>query len=364
MAFVSIIDRFDPRVETERGLLSQALAEGLSYRSGIVASYEAALAKIFGAGYALATSSGFGALVVAFAALGLQPGDKVILTPTCPLCTAYALSFLRLVPVFCDIRSNDFSLDLEMAERRFDERTSAILDIPMWGYPVPAESVAAFARSKRVPYVLDLALSHMARFNGRLLSSYADIATFSTHASKAFVTGEGGAVLTDDAALAERARSFIYPDNPAVTDPSLNYGLCGLQAALGLARLPRLEADIAARLDRMAQIVAGLDNPHIEPLPVCPGGTPSGTKLIIRERSGDNRNLMAHLAAMGIPSDIATYDCRPLYQYSVYAAFAAPCPNAERMLASITTLPVHPDIDVTQIQQIVSTLNTYRPSRT
>ncbi|NDJ56510.1 aminotransferase [Enterobacteriaceae bacterium 4M9] len=356
-----ITDNFWPVGEGEEAYLLEALAKGIGGDSDIVRRYEQRLKTHFGARHAIAASSGYGALVVAMSACGLRPGDKVLLTPTCPLCTVYALTFMRLEPVFCDIRPDDFTLDLKMAERLIDSKTRAIIDIPMWGYPVAAQEVAEFARDRGLYYLLDIALAHRATLNGALLWTYADIATFSTHHSKNLVTGEGGALLTNNARLAERAREFTRCEYRADKPPVLNFALGGLQAALGLARLGRLEDDVRHRLATMQAISQRLTNPYLEPLPLVAGGEPAGTRLLVRARTGSNAALLAHQARAGIASDIALYNCKALYQYPVMREWATACPNAERMLGSITTVPVHPGIRDDEAQTIVDVLNNFQP---
>lgn len=356
-----VTDDFDPRAEGEQFVLHNALRHGISGRSDVVRRYELAVAENFGMAHAVSASSGFGALVVALSALGLAPGDKVLLTPTCPICTVYALTFMRLVPVFCDTRPDDFGADLDHAAALLDERVAAMIEIPMWGYPLDARASRAFCDAAGIPLVLDIALAHKARLDGRLLGAYGDLATFSTHSSKNFVTGEGGCVLTDDPSTAERARAFGYPDDPAAERPGLNYAMAGLQAALGLARLSRLDEDIARRRETMALLVAELDNPSLEPLPVVAGGETGGTKLLVREVGGDNRALLAHMDRCGVASDVLNYGCRALYEFPVLAAFRSTCPNAEALLASIITIPVHPDLSRRQLEHVVRSLNGYRP---
>lgn len=357
-----ITDDFWPVSAGEEAFLLEALAKGIGGDGEMVRRYEQGLKTHFGARHAIAASSGYGALVVALSACGLRPGDKVLLTPTCPLCTVYALTFMRLEPVFCDIRPDDFTLSLEMAERLIDSKTRAIIDIPMWGYPVAAQEVAEFARDRGLYYLLDIALAHRATLNGELLWQYADIATFSTHHSKNLVTGEGGAVLTNNQQLANRAREFTRCEYRADRPPVLNFALGGLQAALGLARLNRLADDVSHRRETMQAISQRLMNPHLEALPVIPGGEAAGTKLLVRARSGDNAQLLAWQARAGIPSDIARYNCKSLYQYPVMHEFAAACPNAEKMLASITTVPVHPQISAHEVETICALLNRFQPA--
>ncbi|WCG83755.1 DegT/DnrJ/EryC1/StrS family aminotransferase [Pectobacterium sp. A5351] len=360
----AIKDSFYPVGTREEAFVLAALNSGIGGRSETVRQYEQQLKTHFNAGQAIATSSGYGSLVVALSAFGLKPGDKVLLTPTCPLCTVYALMFMRLEPVFCDISPDDFTIDLAMAERLIDDKTKAIIDIPMWGYPVDAKRVAAFARAHGLYYLLDIALAHKARLDGEFLWKYADMATFSTHHSKTLVTGEGGAVLTDNDELALKAKQFTHCDFTASRNPVLNFSLSGLQAALGLARLHRLEQDVQQRLSTMQAVSTLLTNPYLEPLPIISGGEPAGTKLLVRSLTGSNAALLEHQSHAGIPSDIALYNCKALYQYPVLRDKATPCPNAERMLATITTLPVHPDIRQADIAVIAAVLNRFQPEHT
>lgn len=356
-----ITDEFDPRVDEESYILSSALQHGISGRSDIVSRYEGALADHFGMNAAISVSSGFGALVVGLSALGLKPGDKVLVTPTCPLCTVYALTFMGLIPLFCDTQPDNFGMDLSHADRLFDHDVAAIIEIPMWGYPLPADETQAFAEAKGVPLIMDIALAHKAQLNGKYLAEYGDLATFSTHWSKNFVTAEGGCVLTNNLDLAEKARNFSYPNDPHVAAPSLNYSMGGLQAALGLARLSRLDQDITKRRENMRLISEALESSFIEPLPIVLGGETGGTKLLLREKSWDNTALLEHMDDLNVPSDILNYRCKALYEFPVLEQYRTECTNAEALLAAITTVPVQPDLTHRQLEHIVKSLNTYTP---
>lgn len=353
-----IADRFDPTTPTDATMLERALTRNLSGRGETVAQYEAALAHWFEADKAIAVSSGYAAVLTSLLALELGPGDEVLLTPTCPLCTVYALTAMGVTPVFCDTRSDGFSVDLNSARRAIGPRTRAIIEIPMWGYPVFAEGVAEFAKTHGLKFVLDLALGHGIELNGRHIWHNADLATFSTHASKVMVTGEGGFVLAADPALAKRVQQVRSETGESLTRHSANFNLSGLQAALGLARLPLLHSHLKKRRAIMMELSLGLNHPDLEPLPVPSGGTPSGVKMLIRHRYGAGEALNAHLATCGIPSDILTYKCRPLFEFPILNDRRTDCPNATRLLASIATLPVHPDITQTNIVQMLNALNT------
>jgi len=352
-----IPDRFDPSSPADAQMLERALNGSLAGSSETVGQYEAALAHWYDAEDAISVSSGFAAVLVAFAALGLEPGDEVLLAPTCPLCTVYALSALGIVPVFCDTSPDSFSIDLKAARAALSPRTRAVMDVPMWGYPVQADAVAQFAKSSGLAFILDLALGHGTELNGRHIWNEADVATFSTHASKTLVTGEGGFVLTRRADLAGRIRKTMDDNTVA------NCKLAGLQAGLGLARLPYLHAHIVHRRDMMHEISLGLSHPDLEPFPVVAGGCPTGVKMIVRHKGGDGIALNQHLAQSGIPSDILAYRCRPLYKFPILANRQADCPNAAAILSSVATLPVHPDIDSADVARMVHALNSMPTGR-
>lgn len=352
-----IPDRFDASSPEDASTLAIALADGLSGSSETVLAYETALMLWFQANHAISVSSGYAAVLVALLALDLKPGDEVLLTPTCPLCTVFALTALGVIPVFCDTESDSFSINLTNARKKISPRTRAVLEIPMWGYPVPAKQVAAFAHENGLPFILDLALGHATELDGELIWRHADIATFSTHGSKILVTGEGGFVLTQNAKIAsalQRARHYggVQRGN--------NYRLAAPQAALGRARLPTLSKQIQHRRACMTAIERQLNNRYLSVFPSTSGGVPCGVKLLISERDGRGPELNDHLSECGVPSDIKTYRCRPLYQFPVLAERSAECPNAMHLLSSIATLPVHPAIGPDQCELMTAALNSYR----
>lgn len=347
----TVPDRFDPTSPADAEMIARALARDLSGAGETVLLYEAALSHWYDAAEAIAVSSGFAAVLTALLALGLTAGDEVLLTPTCPLCTVYALTAIGVVPVFCDTQPDGFSISLDAAQAALGPRTRAIIDIPMWGYPVHATEVAGFARTHGLAYMLDLALGHGTMLGDGHIWRHADIATFSTHASKVLVTGEGGFVLTDRADLAERLRLARFQGGGS------NFRLAGLQAGLGLARLPHLAGQIARRRAVMATIADGLDHPEIEPFPLPTGGVPTGVKMLVRHRNGAGAALNYQLDRHGVPSDILIYNCRPLYDFPILEERQANCPNAVQLLQSIATLPVHPDISAAHVERMLDALN-------
>lgn len=341
--------------------LAQGLETGLSGTAPVVALYEQKLALYYGQSHALAVSSGTAAVAVALAAIDWQPGDEVIVAPTCPICSVLPMLALGLRPVFCDVLPDSFGLDPAQVAAARGPRTRAVFEIPMWGYPTRADRLREWCADEELPLILDLAHCHGTRLDDRWLATYGDVACFSTHEGKFLSTGEGGFVLTDDPGKAERMRAYSRFGNLDGIHFGLNFKLGGLQAALGAARLGAMDRHLAQRAANRAAILARLDTPHVRELPVVAGGGVSGYALLLQTTASDGRRFVDYLDACGIPSDVKKYDNRPLYEYPLLAPFARPCPQAAALLRSLTTVPLHPGLDADDVAHIAHAINAYVP---
>ena len=324
--------------------------------------YERAIARHYRMNHAIATSSGSAAVMAALRGIDAQPGEEFIVPATAPICTVLPLLELNLIPVFCDVRADSFGLSPEDLESLINRRTCAVIEVPMWGYPIPLADTREMTKHHGVPLILDLAHAHQTRLAGALLPAYGDISCFSTHEGKFISTGEGGFVLTHDAAYEKRARGFTRFGDLKGREVGLNLKLCGLQAGLGLSRIRRLDEVTAMRHKHRKAILSGLANPLLRELPIAQTGIPSGYALLLQSME-HGRDLVRHQTAAGIPSDIAKYDNRPLYEYPLLQRFERPCPNGAALLRSLTTIPLHPELVDDDIDYIVDVLNAFEAPR-
>ncbi|RDS83897.1 aminotransferase [Dyella monticola] len=358
--FRAVAELCSHRQSNDIDYLERALATGLTGTSPIVLEFEQAIGAVYGVPHVVAVSSGAAAVMAALKGFDWSPGQEVVVSPTCPICTVLPLLQHGLVPVFCDVRPNSFGLCPDDLARLISPKTCAIIEVPMWGYPVAVDETQRIAAEHRIPLVLDLAHAHMTSLRGRYLAHYGDVACFSTHDCKFMSTGEGGFVMSQHEAVASRVRSYTRFGNLDGKSPGINLKMGGLQAALGAARAPLLEQHLAIRQGHRQKLKALLDNGHFRELPVTPGGSPSGYALLLQAIGHDGRDLVRHQVSHGIPSDIHKYDNRPLYEYPLLAKYSRHCPNATSLLRSLTTIPLHPDLCEDDLVHIAHVLNRYR----
>jgi dTDP-4-amino-4,6-dideoxygalactose transaminase len=355
-----ISDKYRASHEDVSSSLAAALDRGLSGTSDTVSDYEASLRGYFSSRNAIAISSGGAAITVALAAVGVKAGDEVVLTPTCPLCTVYPVMDMGAKPVFVDTRPDGFSVDLADLERVITKKTRAIIEIPMWGMPTQVDELQQAARKAGIPLILDLAHSHGSTLHGRSLSAYGDLSCYSTHERKPLATGEGGFILTDNDDLAKRCRDYSRFGNLNGRDFGLNFKLGALAAALGTNRIKYLDRQLEARRKNAERFLSKLSHPSVREFTQIKGGKTNYYFLTLRTSFADNRRFIDYLDDHGVPSDIKRYGCRCLYDFPAVEQFRRPCPNGERLLNSMTSIPVYPSLSGDDMDYMVGLINAYR----
>ncbi|KKW23544.1 MAG: Glutamine-scyllo-inositol transaminase [Parcubacteria group bacterium GW2011_GWA2_51_12] len=219
-----------------------------------IAEFENSLAKYCGAKYAVAVSHGTAALYLAYLASGLQKGDEVIVTPNTFVATTNMLLAVGAKPVFCDIRLDTYNLDERQIEKLVTKKTRAIVAVDFAGQPCDYRVLAKVARKHRLLLIADASHSLGASIQGKKTGSLADMTIFSFHPVKSITTGEGGAVLTNNAKFYRQLLSLrshgIHKDKDGsnvMTEMGFNYRITDIQAALGISQLRKLNSFVRAR---------------------------------------------------------------------------------------------------------------------
>jgi len=240
-----------------------------------LAGFEAELAAYHGVEHVVALSSGTAGLHLALLALGISPGDEVILPSFSFAALANALYQVRAVPILVEIDSVTLNIDPQAVEQAIGPRTRAILAIHTFGIPAQMDALTDLARRHRLCLVEDASEAIGARFDGRSAGSFGDLAVLGFYPNKQMTTGEGGALLVSDTALAARLRRLRNQGRDANAgwldhlEAGYNYRLSELACALGRVQLRRLNAMLALRRQaaeryhRLFQAIPGLEHPPL-----------------------------------------------------------------------------------------------------
>ncbi|MDP4005515.1 DegT/DnrJ/EryC1/StrS aminotransferase family protein [Methylobacterium sp. NEAU K] len=287
-------------------------------------AFEAAFARFCGVSHAVAVNNGTAALHLALTALGIGPGDEVIVPDLTYIASANAVTYCGAKPVFVDCEPATLNLDPDRLAERITSRTKAILPVHLYGHPANMDPILDLARHHGLIVVEDAAEAHGATCRGRPVGSFGTCATFSFYGNKIITTGEGGMVVTDDAALAARLRLYrgqgVDPQrryiHPVV---GFNYRMTNVAAAIGLAQLERIDAILAARRQVAAwyaERLAGINGVRLlgaEPWAVP---VPWLVTVLLTEGGARERDaVMAALLAEGIDSRPVFY---PMHKQPPY----------------------------------------------
>jgi dTDP-4-amino-4,6-dideoxygalactose transaminase len=240
-----------------------------------VAEFQEAFARLHGARYGIACANGTGAIEVALKALGIGPGDEVIVPAYTFIATASAVLSVNAVPIFVDIDLETFNIDVRRVEDAITPRTKAIIPVHFAGQACDMEAILAIAGRHHLMVVEDAAHGHGGMWRDKPLGSIGQAGTFSFQASKNMTAGEGGIILTSDRAVAEKCESYVWcgrnPARPWYEHHRLgwNYRLTEFQAAILLQQLTRVESQNARRAGNAHHLNQRLSEiPGIYPLRV------------------------------------------------------------------------------------------------
>lgn len=297
----------------------------VSSLGGYVKRFEREFAAFCGVRHGVATHNGTVALHLALAALGIGPDDEVILPTLTFVATANAVVYTGATPVFVDSEPDTWNIDPQAVARAVTPRTRAIIAVHLYGHPADMHPLRALADQHGLTLIEDAAEAHGARYKGRRTGSLSDVAVFSFFGNKIITTGEGGMVLTDDSALAERC-FFLENQARHKGDPywhpeiGYNYRMTNLQAALGVAQLERIEQLISIRLRNAAHYQRRLwDVPGLR-MPPCAEWAENVywmyTVLVEDDYGLDRDTLMSRMRQRGIETRPAFYPIHtlPMYQ--------------------------------------------------
>lgn len=325
--------------------------------------FEALVAQTHGVEHAMACTSATAALHLSALALGLGPGDEVLVPAFTWITSANCAEYVGAKAVFVDVDLTTYNLDVHKLAAAITPRTRAIVAVHLFGLAAPMDEINALARKHGLRVIEDAACAIGTTYHGRPVGGLGDLACFSFHPRKVVTTGEGGAVTTHDADLAARVRSLRNHGATGAPDPAIephgpwtmgkfdmlgyNLRLSDIQAAVGVAQMGKLQKLLADRRAAGRHYLAGLRGVEDLVLPV--GGDSEGhtfQSFVVRVREGGRarRNaIMAALAAKGMQTRPGTHAVHRLgYYANRYGLKPEMFPQAALAEDTTITLPIVP----------------------
>jgi len=324
-----------------------------------VAELEQRLAAFTGSRHCVTVASGTEALLIALMALDLKPGDEVITTAFTFAATAEVIVLLGGKPVFVDIEPDTVNIDASLIEAAVTPRTRAIMPVGLYGQVADMDEIDAVARRHGLAVIEDAAQSFGATYKGRRSCALSTIGCTSFFPSKPLgCYGDGGALFTDDDAIAQAAREIrVHGQSARYTHARVGVGgrMDTLQCAVVLAKLERFEWEIAQRLaigERYGRLLSGL--PGVRLLAVRSDRDCVWAQYTVFV--DDRPALQQALQAAGVPT--AVHYPKPLHHQPAYAQHAAhdACPRSIRAAQQVLSLPMSADLSAADQQRVVQAL--------
>ncbi|GAB4560850.1 MAG: DegT/DnrJ/EryC1/StrS family aminotransferase [Rhizobacter sp.] len=322
--------------------------------------FEQSFAEAVGTKHCVSCANGTDSLYIAMHALGVSTGDEVIAPAHSWISTTETITQAGGKVVFCDTDATTYTIDPAQIEAKITSRTVGIIPVHLYGQPADMDAIMAIAAKHKLWVIEDCAQAHLARYKGRTVGTFGNAASFSFYPGKNLgAMGDAGAVVTNDAALAERMAMFARHGGLTKGDhriEGINSRLDGLQAAVLSVKLPHLAAwtrrrqEVATEYDRLLAGVAGLARPQVA------AGREHVYHLYVIQH--DRRDALAkHLNAHGIQTAINYPIALPFVPaYARLGHQKTDFPNAFRQQSRILSLPMFPEMSFEQLQHVVESV--------
>jgi len=353
--YLSIKPEIDAAIE--QVILDSAYIGGAHVRK-----FEEAFAAFQGSRHCVGVANGTDAIEIALESLGLPPGSEVIVPANSFIASSEAVTRSGLRVVFCDADPVHYGINVEDARRRLSPRTSALLLVHLYGHPCNMDPVLDLARQHGLRVVEDCAQAHGAEFRGRRVGAIGDVGTFSFYPGKNLgAYGDAGAIVTNDAALAQRARMIANHGRLAKYDHEFegrNSRLDGLQAAVLSVKLRHLEVWLEHRIAIAGIYQAGLAGISQLALPGAADWARAVYHLFV-VRTAARDQLQQHLAAAGIETGVHYPIALPRLRAYEYLGQGSEPMFANTAGDSLLSLPIGDHLSADEARRVVAVVREF-----
>lgn len=327
-----------------------------------VEAFEAEFAEASGAAHAVGVGTGTDAIALTLRALDIGPGDEVITSPLSAAYSALAIMMAGARPVFVDLDADRLTMDPGLVEAAVTSRTRALLPVHLYGQPADMTGMMAMAERQSLAVIEDACQAHLATCDGRPVGTIGVAGAFSFYPTKNLgAMGDGGAVVTSDAALAarvKRLRNGGQTGRYLHVEPGANSRLDEMQAAILRARLPFLRTWTTHRRTRAQQYRRALDG---APVSVPPELDAGHVYHLFPVRTAARAALQEHLQAVGIET-LVHYPIPIPRQPALQGTSPHQCAIADRVCDEVLSLPMSPALSEADVSAVSDAIHAFRAS--
>jgi len=342
--------------EAEVNAIRDVLLSGFLTNGPRTRAFEEAFAQRHEVDHAVAVANGTVALSAIYLALGIGPGDKVIVPSMTFISTATSVVHVGAEPIFADVDDTTFNLDVRDVERCITPRTRAIVAVHYGGQAANLAELAALAKAAGLFLIEDAAQAHGSRYRDKPVGGYGAAAMFSFTPTKNITTGEGGIVTTNDAELAERVRLLRNHGQSAPYTHVLlgfNWRITEMQAAMGIVQLGRLDEILARKRKNAKWMEQRLGNCSGLRLPVVMPDRdhPYMLYTLLLDRSRDA--VLHHLQSAGVEARLYF---PPAHRQPIFGGQARSLPVTDDLAGRMLSIPFHSKLKPEELERIAISL--------
>ena len=346
----------------EKAYLNDCIDTGwVSANGPYVQRFEAEFADYCKTKYALACSNGTVTLHLILKAMGIGPGDEVIMPALTYIATANTVKYCGATPVFVDCLPDTWNIDPAAVEKAITRHTKAIMPVHLYGLSADMTALCQIAEKYSIPIIEDAAEAHGAVWNGKRVGSIGIAGSFSFFGNKIITTGEGGMIVTNEKTLFEKMKNLrgqgMDPNKRYWHDTiGYNYRITNMQAAVGVAQLEKISWHLQQRQRVAAAYGKAIQGRLAEYVDVQKAASPENhvywmMSIILNDRVAKSRDcVMKEMEQRGIETRPLFY---PVYQMPPYKENSASCPIAERLSSRGINLPTHAGLSNENIAYVV-----------
>lgn len=333
----------------------------ISSRGHFVTDFENAFASYIGVKYATGVCNGTVAIHLAMVALGIKPGDEVIVPTFTYVASANPILMVGATPVFVDSLKEGWQMDPEDIRRKITERTKAIVAVHLYGHPCDMEAIMQIANEHNLIVIEDCAEAIGSELNGKKIGSFGHVACFSFFGNKTITCGEGGMVMTNDSDLYEllvhyKAQGVSRTREYWHDVVGYNYRMTNIQAAIGLAQLEKIEEKVSKKIKIGEWYAKNLaDTPLVFHNPL-PGVVHTYWMCSVLTRTPDERvSLRNYLKENGVETRPTFPTIHLMPMYDVKESF----PVGEYLSQCGINLPSYPELSEVNVQEICELIKAF-----